>query len=147
RIDPATLQVTAQFAGPGGDAMRVGNGSVWLSNGRWSNVWRFTPSRIADLVPSSWQSKAQQTDIDGDGKIDVLVEDLALWIPGTQTTFRVKLINPAVGELLLKATLNGKKSEVPFVKSGDQLEATFAGDAPRWIHYSVCAKATSKCSE
>ncbi len=147
RIDPATLQVTAQFAGPGGDAMRVGSGSVWLSNGRWSNVWRFTPSKLVDLVPASWLSKAQNADIDGDGKIDILVEDLPLWLPGLQTKFHAKVSNPAVGELVLKATLNGKTSEVPFVKSGDQLEATFVGDAPRWIHYSVCAKAMAKCSE
>jgi virginiamycin B lyase len=53
RIDPATNQVTAQFVGPGGDAMRVGHGSVWLSNGRGSNVWRFMPSKLANLAPSA----------------------------------------------------------------------------------------------
>jgi len=147
RIDPATNQVTAQFAGPGGDAIRVGHGSVWLSNGRWSNVWRFTPSRLADLVPSSWLTKAQKADLDGDGKPDVLVEDLAMWLPGLPAKFHAKLLNPSAGQLVLMATLNGKKTEMPFVKAGDQLEATYLGDAPRWIHYSVCSKATAKCSE
>jgi virginiamycin B lyase len=46
RIDPATNRVTAQFVGPGGDALRAGNGYVWLSNGRGSNVWRFMPSKL-----------------------------------------------------------------------------------------------------
>ena len=50
RIDPATNQVTAQFVGPGGDAMRVGHGFVWLSNGRWSNVWRFMPSKVVEVL-------------------------------------------------------------------------------------------------
>jgi virginiamycin B lyase len=147
RIDPATNVVTAQFGGPGGDAMRIGHGSVWLSNGRRSNVWRFTPSKLADLAPAAWLSKAQKADLDGDGKPDVLVEDLARWFPGSMTTFHVKLLNDAVGQLVLMATLNGKKSEVPLVKAGDQLEAEYMGDAPRWIHYSVCIKASGKCSE
>ena len=34
RIDPNTNQVVQQFAGPGGDAVRVGLGSIWLSNGQ-----------------------------------------------------------------------------------------------------------------
>jgi YVTN family beta-propeller protein len=147
RIDPNTNQVTAQFAGPGGDAMRVGHGSVWLSNGRWSNVWRFTPAKLADAVPPTWLSKAQKADIDGDGRTDVLVEDLALWLPGSPTKFHTKVLNPELGQLVLKTTLNGKKSEAPFVKAGDLLEATYLGDAPRWIHYSVCVKDSAKCSE
>src|SRR6266850_1566852 len=53
RIDPATNQVTAQFIGPGGDAIRVGHGSVWLSNGRLSSVWRFIPGKIADVGSTS----------------------------------------------------------------------------------------------
>jgi virginiamycin B lyase len=39
-IDPATNQVTKQWAGAGGDSVRVGHGSVWLSNLRELNVWR-----------------------------------------------------------------------------------------------------------
>jgi glyoxylase-like metal-dependent hydrolase (beta-lactamase superfamily II) len=51
RINPATNKVTAQFVGPGGDALRAGNGYVWLSNGRNSNVWRFTPDRLPNGQP------------------------------------------------------------------------------------------------
>jgi virginiamycin B lyase len=41
-----------QFFGPGGDAIRVGHGSVWLSNLRQSNVWRLDPKRVeATIVP------------------------------------------------------------------------------------------------
>jgi len=50
RIDPATGKVVQQFFGPGGDAIRVGLGSVWLSNLRAGNVWRLDPRRIAATV-------------------------------------------------------------------------------------------------
>jgi len=46
RIDPVTNKVVQQFAGPGGDAIRVGFGSVWLSNLRQQNVWRLDPGRL-----------------------------------------------------------------------------------------------------
>ena len=46
RVDPATNKVAQQFHGPGGDAIRVGLGSVWLSNLRAGNVWRLDPRRI-----------------------------------------------------------------------------------------------------
>jgi YVTN family beta-propeller protein len=46
RIDPETNKVVQQFVGSGGDALRVGLGSVWLSNGRQHNVWRLDPQRI-----------------------------------------------------------------------------------------------------
>ncbi len=39
-IDPANNQVVRQWAGAGGDSVRVGHGSVWLSNLREQNVWR-----------------------------------------------------------------------------------------------------------
>src|SRR5205814_7534857 len=48
------------FEGPGGDAIRVGHGSVWLSNGRWGNVWRFLPSKVpaleAGTLPANWRT-------------------------------------------------------------------------------------------
>lgn len=44
-IDPATNQVIKQWFGPGGDSVRVGHGSVWLSNLREQNVWRFSPNQ------------------------------------------------------------------------------------------------------
>ncbi len=46
RIDPATDKVVEQFTGPGGDAIRVGHGSVWLSNLRQQTVWRIDPKRL-----------------------------------------------------------------------------------------------------
>jgi len=46
RIDPATNKVVQQFVGPGGDALRVGLGSVWLSNYKAGTVWRIDPKRI-----------------------------------------------------------------------------------------------------
>lgn len=51
RIDPATDKVVQQFAGEGGDAIRVGLGSVWLSNIRAGNVWRIDPKRIEATLP------------------------------------------------------------------------------------------------
>ncbi len=50
RIDPTTNKVVQQFEGAGGDAIRVGLGSVWLSNIRAGNVWRIDPRRIAATV-------------------------------------------------------------------------------------------------
>ena len=45
QIDPDTNRVIRQWAGPGGDAVRVGHGSVWLSNLRQQNVWRIDPKQ------------------------------------------------------------------------------------------------------
>lgn len=40
-IDPEKNAVIKQWVGRGGDSIRVGHGSVWLSNLRDQNVWRF----------------------------------------------------------------------------------------------------------
>ena len=40
-----------QFAGPGGDSIRVGHGSIWLSNLRAENVWRIDPRQIEATLP------------------------------------------------------------------------------------------------
>ena len=40
KIDPATNQVVKQWVGAGGDSVRIGHGSLWLSNLREQNVWR-----------------------------------------------------------------------------------------------------------
>ncbi len=40
RIDPATNTVTGQWHGVGGDSIRVGHGSVWLTNLTGAKVWR-----------------------------------------------------------------------------------------------------------
>lgn len=39
-IDPATNTVVRQWIGAGGDSVRAGHGSLWLSNLRQQNVWR-----------------------------------------------------------------------------------------------------------
>ena len=52
RIDPSTNEVVQQFHGKGGDAIRVGLGSVWLSNLEAGNVWRLDPKRIEATLPN-----------------------------------------------------------------------------------------------
>jgi YVTN family beta-propeller protein len=51
RIDASTNKVVQQFYGDGGDAIRFGLGSVWLSNLRAANVWRLDPKRIVATMP------------------------------------------------------------------------------------------------
>jgi YVTN family beta-propeller protein len=43
RIDPATNKVSAQWAGAGGDSIRTGFGSLWLTNLMTGTIWRFAP--------------------------------------------------------------------------------------------------------
>ncbi len=43
RIDPATNKVSAQWAGAGGDSIRTGFGSLWLTNLMTGIIWRFAP--------------------------------------------------------------------------------------------------------
>jgi virginiamycin B lyase len=147
RIDPSSNKVTAQLDGPGGDAMRVGHGYVWLSNGREGTVWRFLPAKAIAAAPHSWTVDAQQADLDGDGKPDLLVEDLSTFIPGQPVQFRMKAINPNLGaKFTLKTTLNGKTAESAFTQQGDEWMATLPSSEPRWIHYSVCVAGSSMCS-
>jgi len=40
QIDPATNKVVKQWLGAGGDSVRAGLGTVWISNLRQGNVWR-----------------------------------------------------------------------------------------------------------
>jgi virginiamycin B lyase len=147
RIDPASNKVTAQLTGPGGDAMRVGHGYVWLSNGRQHTVWRFLPEKVMAAAPHAWTDDARPFDLDGDGKPDILVEDLATFIPGQPATFHVKALNPKVAtSLVLKTKLNAKAAETPFTAEGDRLTATLSATEPRWIHYSVCIAGSETCS-
>lgn len=140
RIDPIAEKVTHQFFGPGGDAMRVLHGSVWLSNGRLANVWRFQASKITQLAPTSWTEVGQELDLDGDKSPDVLVEDVPVWFPGQATTIRMRPLTAKAGSsFTLKATLNGKTTETGFSKSGADYTASVNFSEPRWIHYSVCA--------
>jgi len=46
RIDPATNAVVQQFVGAGGDSVRVGHGSVWLSDLRGGRLMRFDVKKI-----------------------------------------------------------------------------------------------------
>jgi len=46
RIDPSTNRVVKQFVGKGGDALRVGHGSLWLSNHEFEEVWRIDPRAL-----------------------------------------------------------------------------------------------------
>jgi YVTN family beta-propeller protein len=46
KIDPATNRVVTQYVGKGGDAMRVGLGSLWLSNHEFHEVWRLDPKGL-----------------------------------------------------------------------------------------------------
>jgi streptogramin lyase len=45
-IDPATNKVVRQWFGNGGDSIRAGHGSVWLSNLRAHTIWRIDPSQL-----------------------------------------------------------------------------------------------------
>jgi len=147
RIDPTSNQVTAHFYGPGGDAIRVMMGSVWLSNGRWGNVWRFHPGKIDAAAPVSWTSQGKPADLDGDGEPDLLVEDVVVWHPTEPVLFRAKGLGSSLtGPLVLKVSLNGKVSEIPMTQDRGEWVAKFQGDSPRWIHYSVCLSGKSVCS-
>lgn len=46
QIDPETNKVVKQWVGEGGDAVRAGHGSLWLSNGRQQTVWRIDPKQL-----------------------------------------------------------------------------------------------------
>lgn len=46
KIDPATNTVVKQWAGPGGDSIRAGHGSVWLSDLRGHLMWRIDPKQL-----------------------------------------------------------------------------------------------------
>ena len=46
RIDAATNRVVKQYVGKGGDALRFGLGSLWLSNHEFQEVWRIDPKAL-----------------------------------------------------------------------------------------------------
>ncbi len=50
RINPQTNQVVQQFVGDGGDAIRAGNGKIWLSNYKHGTEWRLDPKKIAAIT-------------------------------------------------------------------------------------------------
>jgi YVTN family beta-propeller protein len=46
KIEPATNRVVKQYVGKGGDALRAGLGSLWLSNHEFHEVWRIDPKGL-----------------------------------------------------------------------------------------------------
>lgn len=51
RIDPSTNKVAQQFVGMGGDAVRAGRGSLWLTDLRSGKLWRLDPKKVAAVKP------------------------------------------------------------------------------------------------
>jgi len=51
RIDPQTNAVVQQWFGKGGDSIRVGHGSVWLTDLRRNTVWRLDPNQLGRRTP------------------------------------------------------------------------------------------------
>ena len=49
-IDPKTNKVIGQWQGSGGDSIRVGHGSLWLTDLKGSKVWRLPLSIAASLL-------------------------------------------------------------------------------------------------
>ena len=45
RIDPATNTVVQQWTGAGGDSLRLGHGSIWLTDLAHGSVWRVNPKQ------------------------------------------------------------------------------------------------------
>ena len=45
RIDPASNAVAQQWVGPGGDSIRLGHGSIWLTDFAHAQVWRLNPKQ------------------------------------------------------------------------------------------------------
>lgn len=67
QIDPATNKVVHQWLGPGGDSIRAGFGTVWLSNLRQGNLWRIHPNQLEAGVavgtfPTAWQTGGPNCD-------------------------------------------------------------------------------------
>jgi YVTN family beta-propeller protein len=61
QIDPTTNKVIRQWLGPGGDSIRAGMGSVWLSNLRQQNLWRIHPNQLeagvaSGTLPKTWRT-------------------------------------------------------------------------------------------
>ncbi len=46
QIDPSTNRVMRQWSGPGGDSIRFGLGSLWLTDYKGGKVWRIDPASL-----------------------------------------------------------------------------------------------------
>jgi virginiamycin B lyase len=51
RIDPVNNSVVQQWFGKGGDSIRVGHGSVWLTDLTHGTVWRLNPDQLGRGIP------------------------------------------------------------------------------------------------
>jgi YVTN family beta-propeller protein len=61
QIDPATNKVVHQWFGPGGDSIRAGFGTVWLSNLSQGTLWRIHPNQLeagvaVGSLPETWRT-------------------------------------------------------------------------------------------
>ena len=61
QIDPATNKVVRQWFGPGGDSIRAGFGTVWLSNLSQGTLWRIHPNQLeagvaVGSLPETWRT-------------------------------------------------------------------------------------------
>ncbi|HET9790750.1 MAG TPA: hypothetical protein VFR08_05560 [Candidatus Angelobacter sp.] len=45
-IDAASNRIVSQWTGAGGDSVRAGHGTIWLTNLRGGKVWRISPERL-----------------------------------------------------------------------------------------------------
>jgi YVTN family beta-propeller protein len=45
RVDAATNRVVQQWVGDGGDSIRTGHGSIWLTSLKTGAIWRFSPEQ------------------------------------------------------------------------------------------------------
>ncbi len=126
RIDPITNRVTAQFAGPGGDAMRIGHGFVWLSNGHEGNVWRFMPQKATPpgvsglqpgVLPASWKTGGPNCLTVPDWQVHEYNEDLYVLRESGCVHYEKPFLYLIFGEqkALLEDTGAGKVDTAPFV--------------------------------
>jgi hypothetical protein len=46
RIDARANSIMTQWSGAGGDSIRAGHGSIWLTNLRGGKVWRIDPKGL-----------------------------------------------------------------------------------------------------
>jgi virginiamycin B lyase len=46
RIDAASNAIASQWTGAGGDSIRAGHGTIWLTNLRGGKVWRIAPGKL-----------------------------------------------------------------------------------------------------
>ncbi len=51
RVDPEKNAVMQQWFGKGGDSIRVGHGSVWLTDLNHGTVWRLNPNELGRGIP------------------------------------------------------------------------------------------------